>query len=84
MSNAEENRLGLNNLLQRRYGASAADHLRWDQFKTGADNNPTWTYIAYIDNIEYGRGYGGNKGSAKEMAAGAALGQLRRQWAHLL
>ncbi|KAG2076777.1 hypothetical protein BDR04DRAFT_1088998 [Suillus decipiens] len=84
MSNAEQNRLGLNNLLQQRYGPSAADHLRWEYVKDGADNNPTWTCTVYIDNIEYGCGSGGNKGSAKEKAAGAALAQLREQWAHLL
>ncbi|KAG2076780.1 hypothetical protein BDR04DRAFT_1148508 [Suillus decipiens] len=84
MSNAEQNRLELNNLLQQRYGPSAATHLRWESVKIGADNNPTWTFIAFIDSIEYGRGSGGSKGSAKEVAAGVALMQLRKQWAHLL
>jgi hypothetical protein len=42
-----ENRLGLNNLLQQRYGSSAANHLRWEFFKDGADHEATWTFIAY-------------------------------------
>ncbi|KAG0707581.1 hypothetical protein DFH29DRAFT_1066282 [Suillus ampliporus] len=84
MSNAEQNRLALNNLLQQRYGASAATHLRWEGVRDGPDNNPTWTFIAYIDDIEYGRGSGSNKGTAKEIAAGVAFMQLRTQWAHLL
>ncbi|KAG1857605.1 hypothetical protein C8R48DRAFT_717112 [Suillus tomentosus] len=84
MPNAEQNRLGLNNLLQQRYGTSAASHLRWESVKYGDDHNPTWTFIVYVDNIEYGRGSGGDKGSAKEMAAGVTLMQLRSQWAHLL
>ncbi|KAG2118125.1 uncharacterized protein F5147DRAFT_566094 [Suillus discolor] len=79
-----ENRMGLNNLLQQRYGTSAASRLRWESVKYGDDHNPTWTFIVYIDNIEYGQGSGSDKGSAKEMAAGVALMQLRRQWAHLL
>lgn len=44
----------------------------------------TFLGVYLVDNIEYGRGSGGDKGSAKEMAAGVALMQLRRQWAHLL
>ncbi|KAG1754767.1 uncharacterized protein EDB91DRAFT_251173 [Suillus paluster] len=84
MTNVEQNRLGLNNLLQQRYGASAATHLRWKSVRNGTDHSPTWIVIAYIDDIEYGQGSGGNKGTAKEMAAGVALRQLRRQWAHLL
>lgn len=82
-ANAEHNRLGLNNLLQQRYGTSAATHLRWESFKDGADHNPTWTFIAYIDDIEYGRGSGSDKGTAKEMAAGVALRQLQGQLANL-
>ncbi|KAG1757056.1 hypothetical protein EDB19DRAFT_1655539 [Suillus lakei] len=79
-----ENRMGLNNLLQQRFGASAATHLRWESVRNGTDNKPTWIFIAYVDDIEYGRGSGSDKGTAKEVAAGAALRQLRRQWAHLL
>jgi hypothetical protein len=95
-----ENRLGLNNLLQQRYGTSVATHLRWESVKNGTDHNPTWTFIVYstcsffdlvfltffglVDDIEYGRGSGSDKGSAKERAAGVALMQLQRQWAHLL
>ncbi|KAG2155677.1 hypothetical protein DEU56DRAFT_318709 [Suillus clintonianus] len=84
MSNATENRLGLNNLLQQRYGANVAAHLRWESVRNGTDHNPTWTLIVYVDGIEYGRGSGSDKVIAKEMASGVALGQLRIQWAHLL
>lgn len=82
-ANAEQNRLGLNNLLQQRYGSSAANHLRWEFFKDGADHEATWTFIAYIDDIEYGRGSGSDKGTAKETAAGVALRQLQGQLANL-
>ncbi|OAX32692.1 hypothetical protein K503DRAFT_701652 [Rhizopogon vinicolor AM-OR11-026] len=76
-------RMELNNLLQRRYGASAANHFRWESFRTGTDHFPTWTFIAYVDGIEYGRGCGRDQGTAKEIAAEGALSQLRRQWGHL-
>ncbi|KAG1774014.1 hypothetical protein EV702DRAFT_1127795 [Suillus placidus] len=84
MPNTEQNRMGLNNLLQQRYGTSAATHLRWEGVRNGPDHDPTWIFVAYIDDIEYGRGSGSDKGTAKEAAAGVALMQLRRQWAHLL
>ncbi|KAG1771289.1 hypothetical protein EDD22DRAFT_864216 [Suillus occidentalis] len=82
-ANAEQNRLGLNNLLQQRYGSSAANHMRWEFFQGGAQHETIWTCIAYIDDIEYGRGSGSDKGTAKEIAAGVALRQLQGQLANL-
>lgn len=98
-----ENRLGLNNFLQQRYGSSAANHLRWEFFNGGAQHETVWTCIAYsmclvffglsffshffwvcvVDDIEYGRGSGSDKGTAKEIAAGVALRQLQGQLANL-
>ncbi|KAJ7651476.1 hypothetical protein DFH06DRAFT_1187036 [Mycena polygramma] len=41
--------------------------------QTGPLNAAQWTSIAYVDRIEYGRGSGSTKGSARERAARKAL-----------
>ncbi|KAJ8597544.1 hypothetical protein M405DRAFT_724138 [Rhizopogon salebrosus TDB-379] len=42
-----ENKMRLNNLLQRRYGNNANAHIRWEYSQTGPDHCPTWTAIVY-------------------------------------
>jgi len=37
-----------------------------------------------VDGHERGQGSGGDKGTAKEIAAEIAVRELRRRWAHLL
>jgi len=40
-------------------------------------------WVCIVDEIEYGRGSGSDKGTAKEIAAGVALRQLQGQLANL-
>ncbi|EGO05251.1 hypothetical protein SERLA73DRAFT_129097 [Serpula lacrymans var. lacrymans S7.3] len=68
-------RMELNNVLQQRDGSTSA--LTWEAFSTGPLHDPTWTYIAYIKGVEYGRGQGRGKDIAKELAAQRALIALR-------
>ncbi|KAF7326478.1 DRBM domain-containing protein [Mycena sanguinolenta] len=66
----------LNNAAQA-YGWTVSYETSW----TGRQDNPLWTAIAYVNNVEYGRGYAGSQKSAKEIAAYEALiaaGVMRR------
>ncbi|KAF7350332.1 DRBM domain-containing protein [Mycena venus] len=40
---------------------------------TGPQENPRWTVVVFVNNIEYGRGIGPTKGAAKDKAARDAL-----------
>lgn len=42
-----------------------------------------FSWVCIVDEIEYGRGSGSDKGTAKEIAAGVALRQLQGQLANL-
>ncbi|KIJ66361.1 hypothetical protein HYDPIDRAFT_109372, partial [Hydnomerulius pinastri MD-312] len=68
-------RQALNNYLQRVYGHTR--HLTWGTGSQGPHHQPTWLAIAYIAEIEYGRGTGLSIGDAKEAAAGMALSALQ-------
>ncbi|KAJ7897326.1 hypothetical protein B0H14DRAFT_2677825 [Mycena olivaceomarginata] len=65
---SEHYRTGLNNVAQQRGWT-----ISYEATSTGAQDRPQWTSKVYLNNIEYGRGSGGNKGSAKEQAAKSAL-----------
>ncbi|KAF7326434.1 C6 finger domain [Mycena sanguinolenta] len=58
----------LNNTAQA-YGWVVSYETSW----SGPQVNPWWTAIAYVNNIEYGRGYGGSKESARENASKEVL-----------
>ncbi|KAJ7922854.1 hypothetical protein B0H13DRAFT_1982058 [Mycena leptocephala] len=58
----------LNNAAQR-YGHS----VEYSDSQTGPLNNPQWTSVVYVNRIEYGRGIGRSRGSARERAAWQAL-----------
>ncbi|KAJ7882448.1 hypothetical protein B0H13DRAFT_927917 [Mycena leptocephala] len=47
--------------------------LRYKDSQTGPSNNPQWTSVVYLNNIEHGRGVGPSKGAARESAAKRAL-----------
>ncbi|PPQ95241.1 hypothetical protein CVT26_014932 [Gymnopilus dilepis] len=48
--------------------------------ETGPQNQPEWKSVAYINDVEYGRGSGSTKGDAKKVAAEAALTQMKKQY----
>ncbi|KAF7326436.1 DRBM domain-containing protein [Mycena sanguinolenta] len=52
---------------------NAAQAYRWTVLYETSCAGPQWTAIAYVNNMEYGRGNAGSKGSAKEIAAKEAL-----------
>ncbi|KAF7366754.1 hypothetical protein MSAN_00933600 [Mycena sanguinolenta] len=56
---------------------NVAQRFRWfvtsESSWTGPQDNPTWTVVAYVNNVEYGRGSGGSKGSARENASKEVL-----------
>jgi len=70
-------RLLLNNLLQVSLGTAA---LRWDTFQDGPQLNVApWVAVAYIQNVEWGRGSAHNLAAAKEEAARRAYRALHKQ-----
>ncbi|KIY72589.1 hypothetical protein CYLTODRAFT_486235 [Cylindrobasidium torrendii FP15055 ss-10] len=68
--------VGLNNYLQA-LGRPAA--LNWLETQAGPEQAPTWTCIAKIDGVEYGRGQGGRKFIARDAASDQALARLRSE-----
>ncbi|KAF9652935.1 hypothetical protein BDM02DRAFT_3108587 [Thelephora ganbajun] len=74
MSSPNHYRMQLNNLLQANGGTG---RLHWGEpIKGGFEHSPTWTVIASLDGMEYGRGTRGTLGAAKEEAARQVLRRL--------
>ncbi|KZT21391.1 hypothetical protein NEOLEDRAFT_1099326 [Neolentinus lepideus HHB14362 ss-1] len=73
MAALEHARMRLNNVLQ---GPLRDRRLTWEDYSEGPPHNVTWTSIAYLNNIEWGRGTGPSRGAAKENAARAVLDAL--------
>ncbi|KZT08417.1 uncharacterized protein LAESUDRAFT_811503 [Laetiporus sulphureus 93-53] len=69
-------RMQLNNWLQ---ANSKRNALTWDVSTSGPKHAPTWTAIAYIDGVQYGRGTGVSRNVATEIAAEQTLTALKRQ-----
>ncbi|KIM80610.1 hypothetical protein PILCRDRAFT_822349 [Piloderma croceum F 1598] len=67
MSQPSGYKMELNNYLQIRFRSTAS--LSWVYERVGPDHALQWTAIAYINNIEYGRGTNSQKGAAAEIAA---------------
>ncbi|KAI1791275.1 hypothetical protein LXA43DRAFT_434077 [Ganoderma leucocontextum] len=66
-------RMQLNNYLQANGGVRL---LTWDVYQTGPLHQPSWTAIAYIRGVEYGRAYGSSQAAVKEEAARQTLDAL--------
>ncbi|OSC96479.1 hypothetical protein PYCCODRAFT_1441045 [Trametes coccinea BRFM310] len=64
--------LELNNYCQ-------TNRLAWskEERQTGPQAHPTWTIYVYINGVEYGRGSGLSKSSARQEAAQRALRVLQ-------
>ncbi|KAG1882891.1 kinase-like domain-containing protein [Suillus subluteus] len=68
----------LNNQLQKMYGSSASDHVRWEIYSQGPLHALTWHATVYIDDMIYGRGTARTRGGAQDQAAMQAAGILDR------
>ncbi|KAI0745103.1 hypothetical protein C8Q76DRAFT_606149 [Earliella scabrosa] len=66
-------RMQLNNYLQANGGVRL---LTWEVYQTGPLHQPSWTAIAYIRGVEYGRAYGPSQSVVKEEAARQTLNAL--------
>ncbi|EKM61459.1 uncharacterized protein PHACADRAFT_204628 [Phanerochaete carnosa HHB-10118-sp] len=73
-------RLQLNNLLQISWGVHS---LRWEQSQTGSQHSSPWVAVAFIQNVEWGRGQAHSLGAAKEEAARVAYRALYRHLYHV-
>lgn len=70
---SDHQRMKLNNVLQQ---YRTLGSLTWEEIQQGPLHDPTWTAIAYLNEIEWGRGTGRSRGAAKEQAAGRVLAAL--------
>ncbi|KAJ6541931.1 hypothetical protein B0H19DRAFT_1239636 [Mycena capillaripes] len=66
--NPEHFRTGLNNAAQ-----GWGQRVQYADSQNGPLNNPTWTSVVYLNQVEHGRGAGSTRGSARERAARQAL-----------
>jgi serine/threonine protein kinase len=69
-------RLRLNNQLQRLYGPSAQQHVRWQVYSEGPADALTWYAEVFIDDMRYGHGTSRTRGGAKNNAAMMAVSHL--------
>ncbi|KAG1836588.1 hypothetical protein DFJ58DRAFT_729157 [Suillus subalutaceus] len=79
MSGDDHPRQRLNNELQKIYGPSAQDHVRWEVYSQGPPNNLIWDATVYIDDMNYGHAASPTRGGAQDEAAGQAYDFLRRE-----
>ncbi|KAG1793889.1 uncharacterized protein HD556DRAFT_1443270 [Suillus plorans] len=77
MSGDDHPRTKMNNELQRIYGPSAPDHVRWDVYSRGSPNALTWYATVYIDDINHGDASSRTRGGAQDEAAKQAYNWLR-------
>ncbi|GBE81375.1 hypothetical protein BKA93DRAFT_601984 [Sparassis latifolia] len=63
-------RMQLNNYLQSNGGVHL---LTWEVYQVGPLHAPSWTAMAYIRGVEYGRCTGYSQGAVKEEAARQTL-----------
>ncbi|KAI0915642.1 hypothetical protein AcW1_003808 [Taiwanofungus camphoratus] len=73
MSESFHWRMQLNNYLQSNGGARL---LTWEVYQSGPQHQPSWTAIAYIRGVEYGRSSGSSQNAVKEEAARQTLAAL--------
>ncbi|KAG1857604.1 hypothetical protein C8R48DRAFT_775525 [Suillus tomentosus] len=72
-------RTNLNNELQRIYGPSAQDHVRWEVYSHGPPNALTWYATVYIDDMNHGHASSHTRGGAQDEAAKQAYNYLRAE-----
>ncbi|KAG1813193.1 uncharacterized protein BJ212DRAFT_1482663 [Suillus subaureus] len=77
MADNDHPRTKLNNELQRKYGPSAQDHLRWEVYSQGPPNALTWHATVYIDDMNHGYASSNTRGGAKDTAAETAYNHLK-------
>ncbi|KAG1886021.1 hypothetical protein F4604DRAFT_1917700 [Suillus subluteus] len=77
--NNDHPRTKLNNELQKMYGPSAPDHLRWETYSQGPPNALTWYATVYIDDMNHGHASSNTVGGAQDSAAQTAYNYLKRE-----
>ncbi|KAG2367685.1 hypothetical protein BDR07DRAFT_1392653 [Suillus spraguei] len=78
MPSNDHSRMRLNNELQKIYGPSASDHVRWEIYSQGPANDLTWHATLFIDDMNYGHASSRTKGGAQDEAADIACDNLKR------
>ncbi|KAG1886023.1 hypothetical protein F4604DRAFT_1917702 [Suillus subluteus] len=76
MSGDDHPRQRLNNELQKIYGPSTKDRVKWDINSRGPANASTWHARVYINDMEYGYGESNKKSGAQDKAAAKAYDSL--------
>ncbi|KAG1774017.1 hypothetical protein EV702DRAFT_1200744 [Suillus placidus] len=79
MSGPDHPRTLLNNELQRIYGPSAQDRIRWEVYSQGPPNSSTWYATIYIDDQNYSYASAPTRGAAQDAAAQQAYEHLTRE-----
>ncbi|KAG1813191.1 uncharacterized protein BJ212DRAFT_1367093 [Suillus subaureus] len=79
MSDNDHPRTKLNNELQKIYGPSAPEHVRWEIHSQGPPNALTWYATVYIDDMNYGHASYRTVGGAQDNAAAMAYKHLKRE-----
>ncbi|KAG2138683.1 uncharacterized protein EDB93DRAFT_711902 [Suillus bovinus] len=77
-NSSDHPRTRLNNELQRIYGPSASDHVRWEVYPQGPPNALTWYATIYIDDLNYSYASAPTRGAAQDAAAQQACENLKR------
>ncbi|KAG1904594.1 uncharacterized protein F5891DRAFT_1184017 [Suillus fuscotomentosus] len=78
MSGNDHPRMRLNNELQRIYGPSAPNHVRWEVYSEGPPNASTWYATIFVDDQNYSYASAPTRGAAQDAAAQQACERLRR------
>jgi hypothetical protein len=79
MAHNDHPRTRLNNELQKIYGPSAPNHIRWEVHSQGPPNSLTWYATVYIDDMNYGYASHRTAGGAQDSAAETAYNYLTRE-----
>ncbi|KAG2035127.1 hypothetical protein BDR03DRAFT_963282 [Suillus americanus] len=74
-------RIMLKNKLQRIYGSSAPDHIKWEIYSQfSPSRNLIWFATVYIDDMNHGFASARTIGDAQDKAAYMAYNYLRLDW----
>ncbi|KAG2136480.1 uncharacterized protein EDB93DRAFT_1253924 [Suillus bovinus] len=66
----------LNNIMQARYGAFFATHIRYEEGRSGPENLTVWTVTCFVDDMKHGEASSTSKKAAREAAAQKTIEML--------